>query len=146
MSPEALSRLRQIAREILPRQGVSLAYLFGSHARNRPTPLSDIDIAVVTEGILPPRRRLALELALEPDLASAAPGDYDVRVINHAPLRVAGTVVREGLLLYARDESRRVGYESTVRVRYFDLLPVIRFHRDAYLRAQREATGSRRSS
>jgi predicted nucleotidyltransferase len=99
--------------------------------------LSDVDVAIVTTSSLPARERLRLELTLETQLGSALGGDFDVRVINNAPLVVQGTVVQTGTLLYARDERTRVDFETRVRDRYFDFLPVLLFHRDAYLSAQR---------
>jgi predicted nucleotidyltransferase len=138
MSGAELERLREAARDIMPRHGVVLAYLHGSQAAGRATPLSDLDVAIVTAEPLPPRERLRLELTLEYELAERCPGDFDVRSLNQAPLEAQGRVIQAGCPLYARDEPTRIDFETTVRDRYFDFLPVIRQHREAFFRRLRE--------
>jgi predicted nucleotidyltransferase len=105
--------------------------------------LSDVDVAVVTDEELLPRERLRLELTLETALAAISGGDFDVRIINDAPLAVKGTVVQSGTLLYARDEAVRVEFEAMVRDLYFDFLPVVHYHRRAYFTTQRAALRER---
>jgi hypothetical protein len=87
---------------------------------------------------LAPEARLQMELALEVELASIDPGDYDVRIINDSPLAVKGEVVQTGTLLFAQTDEVRVDFEASTRDAYFDFLPVLRFHREAYLNAQRD--------
>jgi hypothetical protein len=41
-------------------------------------------------------------------------------------------VLAEGKLIYSKDENRRIEFETQVRKAYFDFLPVIRLHRNAY--------------
>jgi hypothetical protein len=62
----------------------------------------------------------------------------DVRCIDTAPLRVQGRVLSEGKLLYVRDDSFRVSYETQTRKLYFDFLPVLTMMRQARV-ARREA-------
>jgi len=139
MRPGVVDQVREAAQEIFPRHPVALAYLHGSQAAGRATPLSDVDIAVVTDVRLPPRERLRLELALEAELGIRLQGQADVRVLNVAPLAVQGKIVGQGVLLFARDEGFRRDFEEAVRDRYFDFLPVERYHRRAYFEAQRAA-------
>jgi predicted nucleotidyltransferase len=137
MARELHDQLRGAAEAVFGPHSVALAYLHGSQASGRATPLSDVDVAIVTERELPPRDRLRLELTLETALAAVLRRDVDVRVINRAPLPVRGTVVQTGVLLYARDDAVRVNFETVVRAAYFDFLPVVRYHRAAYFTAQR---------
>ncbi len=78
-----------------------------------------------------------MELALEVELALVHPGDYDARIINEAPLAVKAEVIQTGALLFAHSDDARVDFEASTRDAYFDFLPVLRFHREAYLEAQR---------
>ena len=87
----------------------------------------------MAEEVLAELRRRELELT------ARCPGDFDVRSLNQAPLEARARVVQTGRLLYARDETARVEFEAMVRDRYFDFLPVIRLHREAYFRACRKA-------
>jgi len=140
MSTEDLvTRLRHHLRTILKDRPIQLAYLYGSAARGEMMPCSDVDIALLATRVLPPqeRLRLMLDVSLEVeercDLQQA-----DVRVINDAPLLFEGRVVSQGILLYSRDETERVRYETTTRMRYFDYLPIHRRLRDAFLANVRE--------
>lgn len=139
MRADQFHHLAQVAKEIMPKHGVSLAYLHGSQAAGTATPLSDVDVAILTNLALSRRDRLRLELTLEHELGIRCPGDFDVRSLNSAPLEVQGRVVQTGRLLYASDEPTRVDFEATVRDRYFDFLPVVRQRREAYFRACRSA-------
>ena len=143
MSQKLIDRLRGAAEAIFHPFPIALAYLHGSQASGQTTPLSDVDVAVVTAGVLPPRERLRLELSLETTLGALLGREADVRVINQAPLAVRGKVVQTGILLYARDDAVRIDFETTVRAAYFDFLPVLRFHRRAYLDSQRAALAKR---
>ena len=137
MAAEILDQLRGAAEAVFGCRPVALAYLHGSQASGHATPLSDVDVAIVTEQELPPRDRLRLELTLETALVAVLGRDVDVRVINRAPLAVRGKVVQTGVLLYARDDAVRVNFETSVRDAYFDFLPVLRYHRAAYFSSQR---------
>jgi hypothetical protein len=39
-------------------------------------------------------------------------GGIQVTVLNHAPLRFVGRVLRQRIVIYSRDEPARVAYES----------------------------------
>jgi predicted nucleotidyltransferase len=132
---EIVFRLQNELPHILAHRPVLLAYLYGSLARGQATPLSDVDIALVTEQPLPPLTRLDLELDVEVKLSALGISQVDVRVINQAPPVVRGRVVTEGRLLYCRDEKRRVDFESQARTQYFDLQPLLREQRQTYFRA-----------
>jgi predicted nucleotidyltransferase len=62
----SIESLRSCLGKLLQPSPVVLAYLFGSAATGRMTPLSDVDIALVIDGnALPPSKRLQFELMLE---------------------------------------------------------------------------------
>ena len=135
----ALELKLDAVKQLLGKYPVILAYLYGSEARGESTTLSDIDIALVVKDRLAPEARLQMELALEVEFASIHHGDYDVRIINDAPLAVKAEVVQTGALLFAEADDVRVDFEASTRDAYFDFLPVLRFHREAYLDAQRDS-------
>lgn len=113
---------------------VMLAYLFGSAAKGQMTPFSDVDIAlVVDENHAFQHRRLHFELEIEDELAARyASNQIDVRVINTAPLLLRGEVVTYGRLLFARDEEKRIEFETRTRMEYFDFLPAAEFYQAAF--------------
>ncbi len=132
---EIVSRLRSCLSDILPLYPVNLAYLYGSAASGRDTPLSDIDIALVlNQAQFNPNDRLKHELQLEDVITQHCdlPKDLDVRILNDAPIMVRGEVVTNGILLYSRDEDFRIDFETYTRMAYFDFQPVAAFHQKAF--------------
>lgn len=82
--------------------------LFGSRARGDASPTSDYDVALVLRpGPIP---RLS---ASRKRLQYLAIGDLDVVIFQHLPLHVRSRVLKEGLVLFARDEDAL--YELAVR-------------------------------
>ena len=48
----------------------------------------------------------------------------DVRLVDGSSLLFRGTIIRDGILLYARDESFRVAFETRTPDEYFDYKPL----------------------
>ena len=128
------SSLKVCLNRILPRYPVNLAYLFGSTAAGKATPLSDVDIALVLpDEQVDPGNLLSLELQLADEISRLLEiEEVDVRVINSAPLMVRGEVVTHGILLYSTDEDFRVEFETSTRSAYFDFLPIAAMVRREY--------------
>lgn len=120
------SSLKVCLSKLLPRYPVKLAYLFGSAATGKTTPLSDVDIALVLlDEKVDPGKLLLMELQLEEEISRHCEiEEVDVRIINAAPLMIRGEVVTHGILLYSPDEDFRIQFETTTRSAYFDFLPV----------------------
>jgi len=135
------ARLSALVSYLRDQRDVVLVYLFGSHARHRARPQSDLDIAL----LLDEQERMSFELLERRlDLAARAAeivgGWVDVVLLNRAPLLLQGQVLGEGRLLYATDKAAQVEYEAHTRALYFDFQPRLRQHRDALIRAGREGT------
>jgi len=125
MQNTLITQLKHMLPTILADQPVLLAYLYGSAVTGHMTPFSDVDVALVASTSLSPLVRLKLIQYVQ--LALYEQGNIleaDVRLINDAPLVLQGSVVTEGVLLYARDEETRIAFETTARMRYFDYLPI----------------------
>jgi len=110
--PDVVHDLREAATGAFSRTPVVFAYLFGSHATGRTYPWSDVDIAVmmgpdwdgeVVETMLDLAGRIE---------AAARVGNVDVLILNRAPLRLQGRVLREGKKVYSCDEPARVAWAS----------------------------------
>jgi len=88
--------------------------LFGSRARGAGTPQSDVDLCLVPS-LGTANRRLLAELRLE----YASEFDLDVQVFPLLPLFIRSRVLREGKVLFTRDEDAL--YEIAARtVRAFE--------------------------
>lgn len=124
-----LSALVQRLREQMPQilrayPAVQLAYLYGSAAQEATTPLSDIDIALVAAPPLTIAESLNAELDVYSELMHRANiRNADVRLINQSSLLFRGQVIREGILVFAREEEFRVAFETHTRNAYLDFKP-----------------------
>ncbi len=96
---------------------VKFAYLFGSLASGTAGPLSDLDLAVYLDGRLDFFRcRLMLMESLAKLLKTE---NFDLVVLNDAPLVLQNEVIRHGVIL-KDDRPRRVMFESRVVRDYLD--------------------------
>ncbi|MGH7543458.1 MAG: type VII toxin-antitoxin system MntA family adenylyltransferase antitoxin [Gemmatimonadota bacterium] len=107
-----------------PRAEVAAAYVYGSVARGEATSLSDIDIALLFSEDAPESLRHDVIVQVASGLAHTAVGkELDVRDIEELPLVVQGRILTEGRLVRSNDDVRRVRFETSTRMRYFDFLP-----------------------
>lgn len=141
MESEFVETLKGTAESVFAAHPVALAYLYGSRATGRYTRLSDVDVAIVTREALSPRERLRLELTLEPDLHDAVGEDFDVRVINDAPISVRGRVLQTGKRLYVAGDAVRIRFEEETRRLHFDFLPFLQRQQEEYFAARRADLG-----
>jgi len=139
---ETASLMRQLKtglEAILPGYPITLAYLYGSAAAGRATPLSDVDVALVASEEIDSYRQLKMELRIETQLAEQANiRNAEVRIINEATLAIRGQVACGGILLYCNDEEARVRFETSTRDEYFDYVPIARQLRQAFFADIRE--------
>lgn len=112
--------LKDIKKTLLPvfeKYGdrVVFSYLFGSAAREKPSPLSDIDIAVYLSKN-DSRDFFGLKLSLHADICRAlGRNDVDLVVLNTAAnLMLLEDIIRNGIVLHDGDIEARDTYEGRV--------------------------------
>ena len=116
-----------------------LAYLFGSHARGRAGPLSDVDVAVLLAGRLNDDNCFDRRLEITGGLTDILPAeDVDVAILNQAPLALRYRVVRDGVLLFCRDRQAMIELRVRTVSEYLDFKPVIEQHERAILQRARK--------
>jgi len=119
-------RLSEIARQF----GLDLIVLFGSHAKGRARPGSDVDLAV--RAITRPWGDWQWELAVEAALATAVKtegGEVEVAFLNGASSLLMFEVACSGQVLYEKDRGVFSDFKSYAARRYYDDEP--RFRRQA---------------
>jgi len=81
------------------KEDVEAIILFGSYARGEQTERSDIDICVVCG-----KRKEKIEEVWDKILGSGITEKYDVKIFKLLPIKMKMSVIREGKILYAKDE------------------------------------------
>ncbi len=96
-------------------------YLFGSRARDRAQPHSDIDVAVYLQSV--PDAPFGYEAELGADLmATLGESRVDVVLLNRAPPLLYHRVLRDGVRLLSRDPRATTVREGQALSRYCDWL------------------------
>lgn len=113
-------------------------YLFGSHANETATPLSDMDLGLVMEQAFQDhKKQLEYELDLESSLIQSFQEQrFDIRVINEAPVIVQGKIITEGKEIYCSDPVRIRSFVEYVLMLYLDYKPVYDSLLEAYYNQQ----------
>jgi predicted nucleotidyltransferase len=125
MTNQEATEIQDKIRHFLEQRGeILFAYLHGSFLEGD---FRDIDIAVfLTER--GKKEALEYELNLESELKDLTGFSADVRSLDHSPLSFRFNVMKNGVLLFSRDEAVRTDFECLSIVEYHDL----DFHRKRY--------------
>lgn len=110
---------------------ILFAYLHGSFLQNE---FRDIDIGIYTEKNLSKKNQLSYELSFEEKLQHSIFHPVDVRILNNAPLSFSFSVIKNGIVLFCKDEDKRIDFETRIFTKYHDF----DFYRERY---RREALG-----
>lgn len=127
----SLERIRDaVVRALTGVPEIAAVYLYGSQATGTALPISDIDLALVLSADARPDDPLFAErIAVRIAEALGTSLEIDAHTVDALPLAVLGRIVTTGILLFERDPSRRVEFETSTRRLYFDFLPFL--ERDA---------------
>lgn len=100
---------------------IEFAFLYGSFALNKETPLSDIDIAVYQKTSKPVYDLRIVELKIESELTRLLPDyKFEIRSLNDAPLIVVGKIINDGVLLFYKNENLFFDYLVNNRIKFMD--------------------------
>lgn len=115
-------RLRDVAPDVFDGTPVLFAYLYGSHATGRAHAGSDVDVAAFVDETLPAAHRFDLSLDLAGSLEQRARvGPIEaLLILNDARITLAGRILEDRKVLYSRDESARIRFESRTFRHYHD--------------------------
>ncbi|MGH2714883.1 MAG: type VII toxin-antitoxin system MntA family adenylyltransferase antitoxin [Thermoleophilaceae bacterium] len=121
LDPERLDGLA-LALDV---ESVVAAFVFGSVATGRATPLSDVDVGVWLDPALSPRQRLDAQLRLMAEATSVLGTDeVEVVILNDAAPLLQHRAMRARLSLVDRQPKARVRLEAGAQLRYLDTKPL----------------------
>lgn len=99
---------------------ISFAYLHGSFVSGNG--FRDIDVAVYIEKL--PESVLEYELQMEAELMGTIGRQIiDVKVINTAPLSFRYNVIKDGVILFVKNDDKRADFQEATMSAYMDFLP-----------------------
>ncbi len=108
-------------KKIFDRNGVLLAYVFGSVAQEKTGPLSDIDFAVYFEESLSKSEREDLYLDILNDLIEPLGDDIDLVSMNKANLLLNFNIIKSGEILFQKNETVKVQIEAEIMRKNLDM-------------------------
>jgi predicted nucleotidyltransferase len=138
-SPVHIYHVENIIKVLSEESDILFAFLFGSYAKGTQDEKSDIDIAVYLkdESILERVPLYPSRLAIKIERALDKKKTVDVRILNGSTLRFRSQVLRFGKLLHSKDEKRRIEFETSSLLQYYDFKP----HLEMYDAARRVRLG-----
>ena len=116
--------LQRLEKEFGADRDVDAVYLFGSYAKGRPTPLSDLDIGILLRDDVPVDSYFSRRLKYMAQCAGALKTDrVDVVLLNNAPLLLAHNIISCRKVLFERSPEHRVAFEVDRIARFLDFKP-----------------------
>jgi hypothetical protein len=106
--------INKITEIILLQNDILFAYAYGSFIRNEP--FRDIDIAVYTKG----DKGFIFESSLSVELSDVVKFEVEVKILNTAPVAFQMSVIREGRMLFSKDEKLRTNFIEEIGRRYIE--------------------------
>jgi len=115
-----LEPLKKEIVQICKKNSVALAYLLGSQAKNKTTLLSDIDIAVLFDKTVSPKKYSNSQVKLTNIFMGLfETNDIDISILNiSTPLFKFNAI--SGKLLYAASSKDKIHFEVAARKECFD--------------------------
>lgn len=115
----------KITKDISKNKQVKAIFMFGSYAKGTQTPLSDIDICVITE--------YNAKKAEKGYILSSASGTIDVHLYDDLPPAIRWRVLNEGKPLLIRDKKFVEDLRWRAFKDYIDFKPIISSYVRKYL-------------
>lgn len=113
--------LQILSRTLESEPDIVFAYLFGSVAKGRSGPLSDVDVAVYFSPAGNARSRFDRRLQLMSKLGKALQrNDVDVVPMQDAPLDLAFEILADGKLIFSKDDGQKADFIFETLRRYHD--------------------------
>ncbi|NVM05240.1 MAG: nucleotidyltransferase domain-containing protein [Candidatus Helarchaeota archaeon] len=131
----------ELIRNILEKdKDVLLGYLFGSYAKNTQNILSDIDFAILLKenenNFLINKKMEYIGKLIEIFKVN----QVDLIILNNAPIFLQYVIIKDGILVFSRNEKARVSYETTVVREFLDIKPLFDYYNKYLIKRINEGT------
>ncbi len=111
------NEFKKIIRQLKDIKEIKAVYLFGSVAKKRATPISDIDICVITDKI---------NEDLKAKISSVSSEKINLSLFWDLPINIQIRIFKEGKKILVRDEKFLSSLRSETISRFLDFKPIIK--------------------
>ena len=124
-----LAGIPVLTKKLREEKNIAALYLFGSSLRGYLNPLSDLDLAVLFDKKIPGDNFLDEYLKVFGIVSDTLKIDeFDLVILNRAPLRIAHNILKTGRLLFCNDKTQLAGFIEINYKRYPDFM----FYKNQY--------------
>jgi predicted nucleotidyltransferase len=135
-----LDKIPGLVERLKKEKDLEAFYIYGSGAGNELKPLSDLDFAILLNiGSIQKelfRRELDYRAYISDCLHTE---EFDLILLNRAPLRFAHSVLKEGKMLYHKNTSTIINFSEYINKQYLDF----KFYKSEFNRIFREELNHR---
>ncbi|MFA5348933.1 MAG: nucleotidyltransferase domain-containing protein [Candidatus Paceibacterota bacterium] len=131
-SKEQKHIIKQIESVSKKRKEIILSYLFGSFAMGTTNRSSDVDIAIYLDS-KKVKDLFDARLMLIKEFSQALKKDVDVVILNTTKPFLKYVIIKEGKLVFQRDEGLKIDFEVKTLNEYFDFKPYMEMYQKAAL-------------
>ncbi len=110
---------------------IEVAYIFGSVAQGKITPLSDIDIAILIDNaqIDENAYRYGYKAEILSDFIKLLKTNaIDLVILNEVNTLLRHRVLYSGRILHSKNEKKRIAFQTTTISKYNDYKQLMRYH------------------
>jgi predicted nucleotidyltransferase len=115
--------INKIKNYLFRRDDVVVSYIFGSYFTKKVSQRSDIDIAVLLRDSITKKDYGNIKLGIINDLIGLLSFDrIDVIILNIASPLLSHEIIKKGILLFSKNEVRRIEYIAKATTHYLDTI------------------------
>ncbi|MGD0822301.1 MAG: nucleotidyltransferase domain-containing protein [Desulfomonilia bacterium] len=134
LPPDILDKIPSLIGKLQDIDSIDALYLFGSAAKKNLKPLSDIDIAVLISDELNKDEIESIKLALIGLIAGTlSTEEFDLVILNDAPIRFSYIILKDGDLVFVKNESHLIEFREKVVKYYLDFSYYLKKFNKAFL-------------
>lgn len=112
-----MKELKKLVKALKNNKKVNAAILFGSQARGKAKPYSDIDICIITKGNISRQE--------QEDILANSSNKIDISLLQDLPESIKYRVFKEGKILFSKDKNMLNRAKNLSIRSYFDFRPLI---------------------
>jgi len=127
--------LDELTRFLKKEKAVLAAYLFGSYAKNRPKPSSDLDLAFLTTYPKSTKKRFEQRMRLSGELSHVLGRNVDLIFLEESSDLLGYEVLKTGKLVYESNKDKHREAVAKIVMKYLDFQYIQKIMEQGLVRA-----------